>query len=344
MTDIIDTHDEAMVSAPESLGDYPSTPVGPPKRRLVDVLEYENERLVEGLTNIQSNLVESVAFNGEVLQEFEQVERDFDSLAADSRRIAEEVVHLTQTVVESKQTTETMNDLVKNITRLLQVIVNISERTNLLALNATIEAARAGSAGKGFSVVANEVKNLSNQTKAAAEDITEAVEQINSQSRLVTESMDSSSELCEDIRTIISEFDGRLHATNDANQRAMHKIYNTKDRIFMVLAKLDHVIWKTNTYKSVLQRQEAFNFVDHHNCRLGKWYTTGEGREGFGHVPSYRELDQPHSVVHNGTKRVFDLLDYDENDCEEIEAALKVMEEGSDGVFRILDRMLSEKG
>ena len=226
---------------------------------------------------------------------------------------------------------------------MLQVIVNISERTNLLALNATIEAARAGTAGKGFSVVANEVKNLSNQTKSAAEDITKAVEEINSQSLRVTESMDNSAEMCEDIRTIISEFDTRLHATNAANQRAMNKIYSTKDMIFMVLAKLDHVIWKTNTYRSVLHREQMFDFVDHHSCRLGKWYTTGEGRTGFGHVNSYRELERPHSVVHNGTKRVFEMLDYDENDCEELEAALKVMEEGSDGVFRVLDRMLSEK-
>ncbi|MCB0993039.1 MAG: methyl-accepting chemotaxis protein [Acidimicrobiales bacterium] len=316
---------------------------GPPKRRLVDVLAYENERLVEGLGNIQANLAESVAFNGEVLQEFGEVEREFDSLAADSRRISEEIDSLTNIVVESKDNTETMNELVKNITKLLQVIVNISERTNLLALNATIEAARAGTAGKGFSVVANEVKNLSNQTKSAAEDITKAVEEINSQSLRVTESMDNSAEMCEDIRTIISEFDTRLHATNAANQRAMNKIYSTKDMIFMVLAKLDHVIWKTNTYRSVLHREQMFDFVDHHSCRLGKWYTTGEGRTGFGHVNSYRELERPHSVVHNGTKRVFEMLDYDENDCEELEAALKVMEEGSDGVFRVLDRMLSEK-
>ena len=90
---------------------------GPPKRRLVDVLAYENERLVEGLGNIQANLAESVAFNGEVLQEFGEVEREFDSLAADSRRISEEIDSLTNIVVESKDNTETMNELVNNNAR-----------------------------------------------------------------------------------------------------------------------------------------------------------------------------------------------------------------------------------
>ncbi|MCP3937482.1 MAG: chemotaxis protein [Actinomycetia bacterium] len=342
MTNTTLSHRHTNSEAPDRVGTH-EPPLAPPTRRLVDLLEYENQRLIAGLTNIQTNLVESVEFNAEVLEEFGQVERDFDGLAADSKRIAQEVIRLTQTVVDSKQSTATMNDLVENITRLLAVIVNISERTNLLALNATIEAARAGKAGRGFSVVANEVKNLSNQTKRAAEDITSAVDEINSQSRCVTESMDSSANLCQEIQGIISEFDTRLHTTNSANQRAMHRIFGTKDRIFMVLAKLDHVIWKVNTYLSVINRKEAFTFVDHHNCRLGKWYEQGEGRSGFGHLSSYRELEKPHSIVHNGTRQVFDLFDYDENNCDDVEAALRVMEDGSDGVFRVLDRMLHDK-
>jgi hypothetical protein len=48
--------------------------------------------------------------------------------------------------------------------------------------------------------------------------------------------------------------------------------------VFMSLAKLDHVLWKVNTYLSVSKGEPAFDFVDHHNCRLGKWYYEGEGK------------------------------------------------------------------
>lgn len=314
------------------------------RANLLGVLEFENERLAAGLANIQKNLAESVEFNREVLGEFRQLEDDFGGLVSDSQKISSEIEHLNRTVDESKANTERMGLLMGNIRGLLKAIVSISEQTNLLALNATIEAARAGEAGKGFSVVANEVKELSKQTKGAAEDITNAVAQINAQSTLVNQSMDSSTNLCQEISEIMTRFDERLHATNESNRRSMQRVFGTNDRLFMVLAKLDHVLWKVNTYLSVLKREETFNFVDHHNCRLGKWYEQGDGRTHFSHLGCFKELESPHSVVHNGTRKVFEMLDYDEFNCPELQKALKLMEEGSEGVFRVLDRMLAEKG
>ncbi|MCB0996858.1 MAG: CZB domain-containing protein [Acidimicrobiales bacterium] len=315
-----------------------------PKRTLQDLLEFENDRLAVALATIQSNLAESVSTSGEILEEFGRIDQDFDALASDSKRIARELTALTSALAESKANVETMSEFVDSIARLVKVIVSISGRTNLLALNATIEAARAGDAGRGFSVVAQEVKALSEQTKSAAEDITSAVERIGEQSRLVAASMDSSTELCGEISQVVDNFDAGLDTTTAANQRAMQRIHGSKDRVFMVLAKLDHILWKVNTYRSVLKREKAFSFVDHHSCRLGKWYEEGEGRSGFGHLPSYRQLVDPHSVVHEGTRLVFDLLDYDADDCAELEAALRTMEEGSDGVFRVLEQLVSERG
>jgi len=113
----------------------------------------------------------------------------------------------------------------------------------------------------------------------------------------------------------------------------------------MALVKLDHVIWKVNTYLSVAHKKEEFSFVDHKNCRLGKWYNEGIGKRYFANTPSYSQLDRPHSVVHNGTYKVFDAIKEESVsiDYEMAIDALSEMETASNSVFEILDRMLKER-
>ena len=95
--------------------------------------------------------------------------------ATEAARVARNAVEL------ADKTNDAVSKLGKSsaeIGQVIKVITFIAEQTNLLALNATIEAARAGDAGKGFSVVANEVKELAKQTAQATEDISQRIQAI----------------------------------------------------------------------------------------------------------------------------------------------------------------------
>ena len=104
--------------------------------------------------------------------------RRIGEIAANSEK-AREITH--DAVTKGQRTSSQVNDLgraAEDISKVTEVITEISEQTNLLALNATIEAARAGEAGRGFAVVANEIKELAAQTAKATGDIRTKIEGI----------------------------------------------------------------------------------------------------------------------------------------------------------------------
>jgi len=107
---------------------------------------------------------------------------DARSLAEDGQQVVDRSIaamnQLSSMLSASSTNIESLNSKTVNIGQILDVITSISQQTNLLALNAAIEAARAGEAGRGFAVVADEVRNLAHRTQESAQQVQTMIEEL----------------------------------------------------------------------------------------------------------------------------------------------------------------------
>jgi len=135
-------------------------------------------------------------------------------LAEEGQQVVERNIaamnRLSDLIVSSSGHIETLNNKTVNIGQILEVITSISQQTNLLALNAAIEAARAGEAGRGFAVVADEVRNLAHRTQESAQQVQTMIEELQVGARASVETMDQSQRHSQDSVQIANQAGERL--------------------------------------------------------------------------------------------------------------------------------------
>lgn len=302
------------------------------------------DNLLDSLSQVQS-IRESMNLTYENLGSGSESESDISGLFSQSGSSLKEIIknmeQLSSRMSHMSESISGLSETADNINKFVSTITSISDQTNLLALNAAIEAARAGDAGRGFSVVADEVRALATETNTSASEVADLVQKIINSTReavdAVGELKSNNEHLSDGVQTLNSSYDEIVNRCGTMQD----KLSSSSISSFIQVAKLDHLAWKSSIYAAVCGKNSApsedmFNVA---SSRLGNWISEQSGNS-ISSKPAFREISQPFSRVLQEGRNVINELQASNQAA--MSKSLTSMEGTSNTLMTVLDRLASE--
>ena len=284
---------------------------------------------VDALSGLKDDIAVSAHALVEKRASFKESSTLFDNILTLLSTNAEATSIINKDTLSVAESISNLKNVTEGINGFISLIQGISEQTNLLALNAAIEAARAGEQGRGFAVVADEVRALAQRSSEATNEIASLITQINDEMDGVVGGISQVGEKSHDVHSgTITIQETTQNIVNVSKQ--MYEVLNSSsDNVFIHALKMDHLAWKMEIYKIALGQsgKTASDVDDQRTSNFGRWYYGGEGSEAYSGLTSFRGVDKPLSTVYqHGLAAVRSKT---EGNANEVNMNLEAMENAS---------------
>lgn len=229
------------------------------------------EQISKGATEQASEISDSTAIMNTLSDEINSVGANMATITGTTATIIDlnaEAAHTIKTLDNKSKSvrlatthiSENVTGLSKSINdiqKILSIMNGISEQTNLLALNAAIEAARAGEAGRGFAIVANEVKKLASQSKDFASSIDTIIRNIRENASSTVVQVDSANAIVLDQLDALKETESKLETIFQAMEQVVSSIEMTGNSVQHIVNSKEKVVMSLENVSAVAQESAA---------------------------------------------------------------------------------------
>ena len=294
--------------------------------------------------HLRSNLSGSQADLAEISRAMDQVAGITQENASGARDSLDSAVLLSGQLDTIADSVTSMNDASgalaqewQGIESSLADISAIADQTNLLALNAAIEAARAGEAGRGFAVVADEVRKLAERSKETAHRVQAVLGTLSTRIHDMQQRAGEAGGVADSVKGSVELFRQRFASLADRSDQVLGRVVRVRDKSQASLQKVGHVMRKQLTYNALEEGKLLPMSSD-----LADW-RTGSGVVDFGMTKALIELADPEAKIKRHIDVALTAAAEGELDETLILAEMQAFESQSDRVLALLDQVVEEK-